>query len=381
MSISRRGFVRTVGLGATGVLSAPFITGRGREAAAFEIAGGPLLADDVIKISSNENARGPGRSVFAAIEDAMTVRMGRGYPPDHTGDLVTTIAQTFGVEEGNVLVGTGSGGILQGGTQAFCTDRPLVTAAPTYGTPESTARRMGADMRIVPVDASLGLDLEAMADAARGAGMVFFCNPNNPTGTAHPADAVEDFVRRVKRTSPDTAILIDEAYVEYVYDPAVKTAASLAMELPGVFITRSLSKAHGMAGLRVGYAIGQEETLDRIGRAWNLGSMNALSAAAAIASITDTRHIAEERAENARIRSYVLEAFRDMGYEAPDTHTNFVFVDLGMPAARFRDACLEHGVQVGRDFPPMEQTHCRISLGTMDEMRRSVEVFRQVLSA
>ncbi|NIQ55175.1 MAG: aminotransferase class I/II-fold pyridoxal phosphate-dependent enzyme, partial [Gemmatimonadetes bacterium] len=154
MSISRRGFVRTVGLGATGVLSAPFITGRGREAAAFEITGGPLLADDVIKISSNENARGPGRSVFAAIEDAMTVRMGRGYPPDHTGDLVTTIAQTFGVEEGNVLVGTGSGGILQGGTQAFCTDRPLVTAAPTYGTPESTARRMGADMRIVPVDAS-----------------------------------------------------------------------------------------------------------------------------------------------------------------------------------------------------------------------------------
>ncbi len=77
----------------------------------------------------------------------------------------------------------------------------------------------------------------------------------------------------------------------------------------------------------------------------------------------------------------MLEAFRDMGYEAPDTHTNFVFVDLGMPAARFRDACLEHGVQVGRDFPPMEQTHCRISLGTMDEMRRSVEVFRQVLSA
>jgi len=380
MSISRRGFVRSVGFGATGVLSIPFITGRGSEAAAFEPFELQSL-DDVIKISSNENARGPGRSVIAAIEEAMTARMGRGYPPDHTQALVTTIAEVHGVEPENVIVGTGSGAMLQAGPRAFCTaQRPLVTAAPSYGTPEATARQMSVDVRSVPVGGDLGLDLGAMAHAARGSGMVFLCNPNNPTGTVHGGDEVEDFVRTVKRTSPDTAILIDEAYGEYTHLAGVRSAVPLAMELPGVFVTRTLSKAHGMAGLRVGYAIGQAETIERLGNAWNLGSMNTLSAAGAIASIKDTAHIDRERKENARIRTYVVESFRSMGYEAADTHTNFIFVNLDRPAASFRDACLEHGIMVGRDFPPMEQTHSRISLGTMQEMERAVEVFQAVLT-
>lgn len=381
MSLSRRGFVRTAGLGAAGALSIPFITGRGSEAAAFEPRRPQSLDDAIIKISSNENARGPGASAIAAIEKATTARMGRGYPPDHREELVATIAESFGVEQDHVLVGTGSGVFLEAGPRAFCAGGgPLVTAAPSYASPESTARRIGAEVRSSPVDGSLALDLDAMAAAARGAGMVFLCNPNNPTGTAYSAGVVEDFVRQVKRTSPETAILVDEAYVDYAYDPAVSSVAHLAVELPGVFVTRTLSKAHGMAGLRVGYAIGQPETLGALERAWGLGSMNTLSAAAAIASIRDTGHLEAERRENARIRDFVRGAFDELGYPTPDTHANFVFVDLGMPAATFRDACLEHGVQVGRDFPPMETTHCRVSLGTMEEMERSVEVFRGVLS-
>jgi histidinol-phosphate aminotransferase len=140
-----------------------------------------------------------------------------------------------------------------------------------------------------------------------------------------------------------------------------------------------MSKAHGMAGLRVGYAIGQPETVRKISAAWELGSMNTLSATAATASLRDAAHIDEERRENARIRDLTLQAFRDLGYEAADSHGNFVFVDLGRPAAEFRDACLEQGVRVGRDFPPLERTHCRISLGTMAEMEASVRVFRRVL--
>ena len=381
MSVSRRGFVRTVGLSATGVLSTPFIVGRGSEAAAFEPVPQQVQYDDgIIRISSNENARGPGQRAVQAIRGAISPRMGRGYPPDHTADLVDAIAEVRGVEAENIVVGTGSGTILAGATRAFCSaDKPLVTAAPTYGTPESTARRIGVEVRSIPVDRSLGLDLDAMAAAARGAGMVFLCNPNNPTGTAHSAAAVEAFLRRVKRESPETAILVDEAYMDYAYDPAIRTAIPLTLELPGVFVTRSMSKAHGMAGLRVGYALGQRETVQRISAAWELGSMNTLSAAAAAASLRDTDHIAEERRENTRIRDFTLQAFRDLGYEAPDTHANFVFIDLGRPAAEFRDACLEQGVRVGRDFPPLERTHCRISLGTMEEMDASVQVFRRVL--
>ena len=381
MAVSRRGFVRTVGLGATGVLSTPFIIGRGSEAAAFEPEVQQAQYDDGhIRISSNENARGPGQSAIGAIRQAMSPRMGRGYPPDHTADLVEAIAEVRGVRAENVIVGTGSGTILAGATRAFCTaSKPLVTAAPTYATPESTANRMGVGVRSIPVDASLGLDLDAMASAARGAGMVFLCNPNNPTGTAHSTADVEAFLRRVKRESPETAVLVDEAYMDYAYDPAVRTVIPLTLELPGVFVTRSMSKAHGMAGLRVGYALGQRETVQKITAAWEIGSMNTLSAAAAAASLRDAAHIDDERRENARVRDFTLRAFRDMGYQAPNSHANFVFLDLGRTAASFRDACLERGVRVGRDFPPLERTHSRISLGTMEEMEASVRVFQQVL--
>jgi histidinol-phosphate aminotransferase len=234
---------------------------------------------------------------------------------------------------------------------------------------------------MIHVDRSLGLDIDAMAEAAKGAGMVFFCNPNNPTGTVHNAAAVERFVRRIKQSSPETRILIDEAYIDYAHDPNVKTAAALAKEIPGVFITRSFSKAHGMAGLRLGYSIGQPETLQAISRAWSLGSVNTLTAAAGIASLRDTRHIDDERAENARVRDFTLQAFKNLGYEAADSHTNCIFVDLKRPASQFRDACAALKVRVGRDFPPYEKTHSRITLGTMDEMRTAVQVFRRVLTA
>lgn len=381
MPVSRRSFFHSVGAGSA-VLSADFLIGRGREAMAFE---GEVLQppDDggFIRIDSNENARGPGRSALEAIRGGVTARAGRGYPPDHVGDLTTTIASLYGVERNGVIVATGSGPILEAATRAYCTmDRPLVTAAPTFTTCEQTARRMGVPVKVIQVDRSLGLDVAAMTTAATGAGLVFFCNPNNPTGTAHSAATVEKFIRAVKASSPATTILIDEAYIDYVHDPAVKTVAPLAKELPGVLIARSFSKAHGMAGLRLGYAVGQPETLQAISRAWGLGSINTLTAAAGIASLRDVKHMDEERAENARVREFTLQAFRDMGFEGTDANTNCVFIDIKRPAKDFRDACAAQKVRVGRDFPPFEKSHTRISLGTMEEMRLAVAVFKRVLT-
>src|SRR6185436_20086290 len=263
--------------------------------------------------------------------------------------LVDTIAGIYGVDRNSVIVGTGSGPILEGSVRAFCSpEKALVTAAPTYGTPENMARRINAPVKSIACDRNVGLDLDAMAAAANGAGMIYVCNPNNPSGTAHNAAAIEKFVRRVKQASPQTAILIDEAYIDYAHDSAIKTAAPLTKELAGVFITRSFSKAHGMAGLRLGYAIGQPDTVQAISRAWQLGSINTLTAAAAIASLKDPQHIAEEVAENARVRDFTLKAFKDMGYPALDSHANCIFVDVKRTAASFRDACMAMKVQVGR---------------------------------
>jgi histidinol-phosphate aminotransferase len=382
MSLSRRGFVRTIGLGGAG-LSTAFVIGRGREAMAFDGAEPQALqppVDGVIHIDSNENPRGPGTSSIEALHRAISARVGRGYPPDYVGDLRETIAARYNVGTDGVIIGTGSGPILEAGVRAFCSaSKPLVTASPSYGAPEGAARRIGAPIKAIPVDRELKLDLNAMAEAATGAGLVFLCNPNNPTATAHTFAAVDRFVRRIKQASPETAILIDEAYIDYTHDAAVKTAIPLAEELPGVFVARTYSKAHGMAGLRLGYAVGQAATVRTVQQAWSLGSMNTLTAAAGITSLRDTAHMEEERKENARVRDFTLQAFKRMGYEASDCHTNCIFVNLGRPASEFRDACRKLGVAVGRDFPPMEKTHSRITLGTMDEMRKAVEVFQKVL--
>jgi histidinol-phosphate aminotransferase len=382
MSLSRRSFVRTLGLGGAS-LSTAFVIGRGREAMAFEGEAVQALQppdDGVIHIDSNENPRGPGRSSIEALHKAISARVGRGYPPDYVGDLRETIAARYNVGTDSVIIGTGSGPILEAGVRAFCSaSKPLVTASPSYGAPEGAARRIGAQIKAIPVDRELKLDLNAMAEAATGAGLVFFCNPNNPTATAHKFVDVDRFVRRVKQASPDTAILIDEAYIDYTYDDAVKTAIPLTQELPGVFVARTYSKAHGMAGLRLGYAVGQTATVRAVSQAWSLGSMNTLTAAAGITSLRDTAHMEEERKENARVRDFTLQAFRKIGFEASDCHTNCIFVNLGRPASEFRDACRKLGVAVGRDFPPMEKTHSRITLGTIDEMRKAVEVFQKVL--
>ncbi len=379
MSVSRRSFVRTVGIGGAG-LSSSFLVG-GREST---LAAAPAAAenDGIIRLSNNENNRGPGAKTRAAIQASLTARMGLGYPPDHVNELTDAIARLEGVARNAVIVATGSGPLLEGGVHAFCSaDKALVTAAPTFGSPENTARRMGAPVRLIPVDRTMALDLDAMAQAARGAGLLYLCNPNNPTGVAHTADAVERLVRRVKEASPDTAILIDEAYLHYAHDAAVRTVAPLAQQLPGVFVTRSFSKAHGMAGLRLGYAVGQPDTVQAIARAWQLGSINTLTAAAGIASLADTQHIADEIAENARVRDFTVRAFREMGYTVLDSQANFIFVDVKGSASAFRDASLAAKVQVGRDFPPFEKSHSRITLGTMDEMRTAVDVFRRVLKA
>lgn len=382
MSVSRRSFFRSVGAGSA-VLSADFLIGRGHEAQASELAATQPPDDGgFIRIDSNENPRGPGRSAIEAIRNATTARIGRGYAPDHVMEFYTTVASIYGVERTNVIAATGSGPILEAATRAYCAmDKPLVTAAPTFTTCEQTARRMGVPVKVVPVDKSLGLDVPAMTEAAQGAGLVFFCNPNNPTGTAHGAATVEKFIRDLAASSPGTKILVDEAYIDYAHDPAVKTMAALAKELPSVIVARTFSKAHGMAGLRLGYALGQAETLRAVNNAWGLGSLGTLSAAAGTASLRDTAHLAEERAENARIRDFTLQAFRDMGFEGTNANTNCVFIDIKRPAKDFREACAAEKVRVGRDFPPFEKSHTRITLGTMDEMKQAVAVFRKVLTA
>jgi histidinol-phosphate aminotransferase len=380
--------VQAAGLGAAGTIATDWIGARGRENALWSLVNPTLQASerDLIVLSSNENPVGPGLRVLNAMRTALG-EGGRsaGRYSTSARDLVDAIARKQGVKPENVVLGCGSTQILRSATHLFtATDKPLVGTIPTYEECAGYAEMMGRPVRAVPLDASCKIDLDKLAEASQGAGLVFYCNPNNPTATYVGARATRDYFERVNRTSPTTTILVDEAYFDYVTDADHETHIPVAVDNPRVIVARTFSKAYGMAGLRLGYAIGHKDTIKKMAD-WDggtgTGSLNVLAIHAAIAAIQqDASVIAAERARNQAVRDFTMNWFTTRGMKPADSQANFMFVQLGRPAKEFRDACRKRGVAVARDFPPFEKTHCRLSFGTLDEMKRAVSVFGDVLA-
>jgi len=307
--------------------------------------------------------------------------MSNRYPVKEEDDLHVAVTKVHGITRDNVILGCGSGELLRAAVFAFTSPtKALVAPEPTFESPATFAKFLNHPINAPHVDAHLRLDLDAMIDAARGAGLVYFCNPNNPTATVHGGDDVASYVERVNRASPGTTILIDEAYHEYVADPSYRTAIPLALSNPSVVVTRTFSKVFGMAGLRLGYAVGQPETLKKMSP-WLLGSnTNQLVLAAAAASINDKAHIAEEVRRNADARAFTKKFFESMGYTVPAAEANFMMVDVRRDSKAFKLDCVKHMVAIGRPFPAVPN-YARISIGTMPEMKKAVAVFRTVLNS
>ena len=383
MVATRRSFLRALGasgVGAAALGRAELIAARGREA----LAGGDAAIASTAgagarRLNSNENPHGPGERVLAAIRAGFDEA--NRYPYALERDAQTAIARTHGVPDDWVLLGCGSGELLRTAVLG-CTSssHALVAAKPTFEAPAAQARAVGARLVEVPVDRLLALDLQAMADEAVGAGLVFVCNPNNPTGTVHGASAIGDFVDYVARRSPPTTVLIDEAYHEYVEDPSYRSAISLVRQQPRVIVTRTFSKVYGMAGLRIGYAVAQPDALAPL-RAfkWNAG-VNVLASTAVLSALRDSDRIPAERARNRDVRRFTIDAITKLGCTVGDSHTNFVLAHLGRDVQPVIDACATRGLLIGRPFPPLTQ-YARISIGTMEEMRRAVDVLGDVLRA
>jgi histidinol-phosphate aminotransferase len=387
MALSRRNFVRTVGIGAAGALTTSFIGARGRENFIWSALEAPLDAaqSGTIIISSNENPMGPGQKVLDAIQAAFGADGSR--PGRYSGsarNLIDALAKQHGVKPENIVLGCGSTQILRTVTHVFTAkDRPLVATIPTYEECADYAALMGHQVVGVALDSEFKPDLDRFAAASKGAGLVFYCNPSNPSSTYVGAKATRDFITRLNSQSPDTTILVDEAYFEYVTDPDHETFIPMAVQNPRVIVARTFSKAYGMAGLRIGYAVGHAETIKKLA-AWDAGSgtssLNVLAMHGAIAAVEqDASFITNERARNAAVRDFTMKWFAERGMKPADSQTNFMFVDIGRPVRQFREACTAKGVRVARDFPPFEKTHCRIAFGTMQEMQAAVKVFGDVL--
>lgn len=387
MALTRRGFVQSIGVGAAGAISTAWVGARGREHALWSLVEPTVEAVDsrLIVLASNENPIGPGEAVWHAVTSAFG-QDGRapGRYSNAGHDLIEAIAKKQGVKPENVVLGCGSTQVLRSATHLFTAkDRPLVGTTPTYEECGGYAEMIGVPVRSVALDANFKIDLDKLADASKGAGLVFYCNPNNPTATYVGAHATREYFAKVNRDSPDTTILVDEAYFDYVTDPDHDTHIPIAIENPRVIVARTFSKAYGMAGLRMGYAIGHKDTIKKMAD-WDggsgTGSLNVLALHAGIAAIQqDASVLAAERNRNQAVRDFTMKWFADRGMKPTDSQANFTFVDIGRPAKDFRDACRKKGVAVARDFPPFEKTHCRLSFGTMEEMKHAVSVFDAVL--
>jgi histidinol-phosphate aminotransferase len=389
MPVSRREFLTlgaiSAGAATAGLLSVPLISARGREAQAQGTGG---IADrkadrrmaarpGMIRIDSNENPMGAGRRVYDTIRQHVTET--NRYPVLAEDNLMELIARAHRVSADNVILGCGSGELLRAADHAFTKSTAgLVTADPTFEASAAFARFLGAPVKLVPVDRQLGLDLDAMLGAARGAGLVYLCNPNNPTATAHSKADVVAFIERLNRVSPSTTVLVDEAYFEYVDKPGYGTVIPLAVTNPRVVVLRTFSKVHGLAGLRVGYAIGRADVLARM-KSWTLGSnVSELGLVAAATAFDDAATVANEVRRNQEVKTFTRKFFRDAGFAMSAGDANFMMVDLRRNAADFKRRAVERGVAVGRQFASLPN-HSRISFGTMPEMRKAATVFAELL--
>lgn len=306
----------------------------GRSAAAAEADHGVA---DAIKLASNESPYGPLPSVAQAIGDA--VEHVNLYPDHRAAGLRADIAEALGVDVEQVTVGAGSAGILQQLLLAYCDPGDAVAMCwPSFEAYPVFAMLVEAEQIRVPLRDEV-FDLEALAAAVTTATkIVFVTNPNNPTGTTVGTDEIEALLARVPKSC---LVVLDEAYAEFVTDERVTDSTSLLARHDNLIITRTFSKAHGLAGLRVGYAVGHPHVVSIVDRTLVPFAVNELAQRAARASLAATGEMRERVAVVVAERARVAAALRETGWNVPDAQANFVWLPIG-------DIADDVGVQLER---------------------------------
>lgn len=299
------------------------------------------------KLSSNENPYPP----LPGVMDAVASRLNdlARYPDPASAELVAAIAARFGVSAENVAVGTGSVGLCQQLVQSTAGPRDEVLYAwRSFEAYPIITQIAGAASVRVPLGVDLGHDLPAMADAiTERTRLIFVCTPNNPTSTAVRGTALTDFLARVPS---DVLVVIDEAYCEFVTDPGAAAGLDFFQDWPNVAVLRTFSKAYGLAGLRVGFAIAREPVADALRATAVPFGVSIPAQAAAIASLAAEPELLERVAALVAERGRVIAAYRELGWQVPESQANFVWLPLGERTAEFAARCDAAAVSV-RPFP------------------------------
>ena len=369
ISISRRDFARLLGAGAAAVVVRPPLS----FAKPTQSVTTPLAEGGIVRLSANENSYGPSPKAFQAITDSFGLAC--RYPDEHNNVLIDKLAKLNGVNRDQILLGDGSGEILKLCAETFTGPQngKLVAADPTFEAILNNASANGAEVVKVPLTSSFQHDLPKMLDSAKG-GLIYVCNPNNPTASITPKDELRDFIAT---TPSQTTILVDEAYFHYADSPHYDSVIALVKDHPNLIVSRTFSKIYGMAGLRCGYCVAQKEAIDRMRRNQMWDSVNCMALAAATASLDDLDHVPNGQRLNREAKTFVTSELDKMGYEQIPSQANFIMFDCKRPVVPLIQAMKQRKVHVGRLFPALPN-HMRLTIGKKTEMESFVSAFKQV---
>jgi histidinol-phosphate aminotransferase len=368
--LNRRQWLKAAGATLATAALAPRLT----RAEAAVLPATPTAAPGLVQLSWNENPFGPAPSA----QQAIIAAAGRScrYPDSEEQTLLELIAAREGCPVSQIVLGNGSGEILDAAGFHFGYDKgEIIAADPSYMQLVVAAEKAGGAAVRIPLNARLEHDLPAMAAAVGPkTSLAYLVNPNNPTGTVCGAAELKAFVQTVSARVP---VFIDEAYLECTDDFAGRTCVSLATSGHNVVVARTFSKIYGMAGCRLGYAVMPEKLATSL-RARMTGSLSLSTIMAGIASLGDAPYVTATRAKLKAGREALTAVAQSLGKECTAAQGNFVFMKTGMPVQDFVARMRAEGVIVGRPFPPLTQW-ARITIGLPPEMEICHRALRKVL--
>ncbi|MGB3588420.1 MAG: histidinol-phosphate transaminase [Tunicatimonas sp.] len=388
LTTSRRNWLKQGALFAGGLVSAPALLPKVQARPAFGMTpyqgaynlseyhiAPPDFSKIKVRLLANENPYGPSPKAIQAIAESAS--KGNRYVYSSSRKMEEMLAEKEGVKPENILLAPGSTDILEKTAVVQCMNGGnVISADPAYMSLVKTSMAVGATWKNIPLKADFAHDLDAMAAAVDSESkLVYICNPNNPTGTITPSEDIMAFSRKVAEKVP---IFIDEAYIELAMDPKITSAVGLVKEGKDVIIARTFSKLHGMAGLRIGYMVAQPERVQSIKDMVRTEmGISVTSMEGAMASMADTEFQEKTMTLNQECREYVMGELKSQGFEPYPSYTSFILFPIDMPTEKFMMAMVDKGIGI-RTYNIFDKPHCRVSMGTMEEVKQFTSALAQV---
>ena len=386
-SLNRRNWIKSSALMAGGVA---FLSSTVNKLAAMPLVrkmrtGNTMLAEEAAlmqvpapmkaRLMANENPFGPSAAAKKAITDSLDTSY--QYTFAQIFNMRLKVASYEGVKANNVLLSSGSSPLLLAAAMYYSKGgKEIITGDPSYDDLPTQAEHFDGKWVKVPLTADYKLDLDAMeAKVGDNTGLVYICNPNNPTATVVDTEKLKGFCERV---SKKTLVFVDEAYIDYLPDPKAITMMDCIKAGQNIIIARTFSKLYGFAGLRFGYIIGQPDTIKTLGNytpGW--AGLSSTTLAAAIATYNETDYLQDALKKTIASKEFLYETLKKEGYTYIPSSANFVMFPLKMDAKKFADEMMKRGVAL-RDWKLNGQDWCRISIGRMDEMEAFAAAFKEI---